>query len=436
MEWTSFDTWIVITGALSAAACALLGNYLVLRKLSMMGDAISHAVLPGLALAFLLTGSRDSLPMLVGATAIGVLTAFLVQALFRLSELEKGATMGVIFTTFFALGLILIRQAADHVDLDPGCVLYGAIELTPLDVYLIMGMEIPRAAVTNLGMLVVNLFFVGLFYKELKITSFDPALATTLGINASFLHYALMTLVAATTVAAFESVGSILVIAMLIVPAATAHLLTDRLGIMLLLSVLIAALSAFLGHLGAITVPTWFGFTDTSTAGMMGVATGVIFLAVFLLSPRYGVVSRMLRQWQLSLKIIADDVLGFLYRYDELKGPQDPPVRLADVKKALKADRSLWPALWQLKRRGAIQQANGSLLPTKMGLTQGAKLVRSHRLWESYLCDALQLCASDVHLLAHDLEHFTDADLSDRLAEQSGDPVIDPHERQIPPLPK
>ncbi|MDJ0780467.1 MAG: metal ABC transporter permease [Desulfosarcinaceae bacterium] len=436
MEWTSFDTWIVVTGALSAAACALLGNYLVLRKLSMMGDAISHAVLPGLALAFIITGSRDSLPMLVGATAIGVLTAFLVQALFRLSELEKGATMGVIFTTFFALGLILIRQAADHVDLDPSCVLYGAIELTPLDVYELMGMEIPRAALTNLGMLAVNLLFVGLFYKELKITSFDPALATTLGINATFLHYALMTLVAATTVAAFESVGSILVIAMLIVPAATAHLLTDRLGAMLVISVLIAALSALLGHLGAITVPTWFGFTDTSTAGMMGVATGLIFLVTFLLAPRYGVVSRVLRQWQLSLKIVADDVLGFLYRYEELKQPQSPPVQAGDLQKALKAGGSLWPALWQLKRRGAIRQTADDVLPTETGLAQGARLVRSHRLWESYLCDALQMCPTDVHALAHDLEHFTDASMSEALARQSGDPNIDPHERQIPPLPK
>lgn len=436
MEWTGLDTWIVLTGALSASACALLGNYLVLRKLSMMGDAISHAVLPGLALAFLITGSRDSLPMLVGATAIGVLTAFLVQALFRLSELEKGATMGVIFTTFFALGLILIRQAADHVDLDPGCVLYGAIELTPLDVYMIMGMEIPRAALTNFGMLVVNLLFVSFFYKELKITSFDPALATTLGINASLLHYALMTLVAATTVAAFESVGSILVIAMLIVPAATAHLLTDRLGIMLVLSVLIAALAAFLGHLSAITVPTWFGFTDTSTAGMMGVAAGAIFLGAFLLAPRYGILSRMLRQWQLSIKIIADDVLGFLYRYDELKGRRDPAVRLSDLKKALKAGNSLWPALWRLKSRGAIRRTDGTVHPTEAGLAQGASLVRSHRLWETYLCDALQMCATDVHALAHDLEHFTDEGLTTRLARQSGDPIVDPHERQIPPLPK
>ena len=199
MDWTFLDSWIVIVGILGAMSCALLGNYLVLRRMSMMGDAISHAVLPGLAIAFLVSGSRESLPMLIGAVLIGVLTTLFIQAIDRLSGLDKGASMGVVFTTLFALGLILIRQAADHVDLDPSCVLYGAIELTPLDTYLMLGYEIPRAAVTNGAMLLINLLFVMLFFKELKITSFDPALATTIGINANLMQYVLMTLVAATT---------------------------------------------------------------------------------------------------------------------------------------------------------------------------------------------------------------------------------------------
>ena len=296
MEWSFIDTWIIVTGMLSAMSCALLGNYLVLRRMSMMGDAISHAVLPGLAIAFLISGSRDSLPMLVGAVGVGVLTAVLIQGINKLSGLDQGASMGVIFTSLFALGLILIRQAADHVDLDPGCVLYGAIELTPLDVYTLFGWEVPRAALTNGLMLLVNVGFVVIFFKELRITSFDPALATTMGFNAGLMHYVLMGLVAATTIAAFESVGSILVIAMLIVPGATAHLLTDRLDAMLGISLVVAALSAVLGHVGAITVPTWIGFRDTSTAGMMAVAVGVLFLAAFLFAPRHGVIGKMVAQ--------------------------------------------------------------------------------------------------------------------------------------------
>ena len=432
MEWTSFDSWIVVTGMLSAMACALLGNYLVLRRMSMMGDAISHAVLPGLAIAFIVTGSRGSLPMLVGATLIGIVTAFLIQALFRLSGLDKGASMGVVFTTLFALGLILIRQAADHVDLDPSCVLYGAIELTPLDTYAIGGFEIPYAAVTNGAMLVFNLIFVMVFYKELKITSFDPALATTIGINADLLHYVLMTLVAATTIAAFESVGSILVIAMLIVPGAAAHLLTDRLGVMLFLSLVLAALSAALGHLGAITVPVWFGFRDTSTAGMMAVMTGVLFLLVFLLAPRYGILSRLYRQARLALRIVGDDILGLLYRFQEMAPAEAPPMQAHDFRQALKQGWTIRPALWRLARRRWIRrEANGFRL-TADGLDQGRRLIRSHRLWESFLCGKMGYCETDVHTPAHHLEHFTDEALQTRLADASDRPAQDPHRRSIP----
>src|SRR5690606_16328487 len=139
MEWTSYDWWIVATGALSAMACASLGCFLVLRRMSMMGDAISHTVLPGLAIGFLVSGSRDPLPMFVGACAAGLLTVGLVHAIHRFGDLDEGASMGVVFTTLFAIGLILIRRAADHVDLDPGCVLYGAVELAPLDVWVVFG---------------------------------------------------------------------------------------------------------------------------------------------------------------------------------------------------------------------------------------------------------------------------------------------------------
>ncbi|MGD8286577.1 MAG: metal ABC transporter permease, partial [Desulfobacterales bacterium] len=411
MEWTFLDSWIVITGALSAMACALLGNFLVLRRMSMMGDAISHAVLPGLAIAFLITGSRESLPMLIGAVAIGVLTAFMVQGIAKLSNLDKGASMGVVFTTLFALGLILIRQAADHVDLDPGCVLYGAIELTPLDTYEILGYEIPAAALTNAGMLLLNGILVIIFYKELKITTFDPALATTMGINANVMHYVLMTFVAATTVAAFESVGSILVIAMLIVPAASAHLLTDRLPTMLVISLMVAFVSAILGHIFAITIPGWFGFRDTSTAGMMGVAAGLIFLLVFLFAPRHGLISRTLSQTMLALKITKDDILGFLYRYQELAVPASTPLKIDDLRKGLKLGFSANIAVWDLKRKGRLSIEGIGLNLTSVGEQEGRGLIRSHRLWEAYLCNQLSACATDVHLPAHKLEHFTDASM-------------------------
>jgi len=300
IEWYAIDTWIVIVGALAAASCALLGNFLVLRKMSMMGDAISHAVLPGLAIAYLVTQSRASVMMFIAAAIVGALTAVFTQWISRFGNVDRGASMGIVFTTLFALGLLLIVQAADHVELDPGCVLYGAIELTPLDVVWrpeLFGsvLEVPRAALVLSAVLLLNLLFVIFFFKELRIASFDPELSTTVGINADLVHYLLMTLVAVTTVAAFEAVGSIIVIAMLIVPAAAAHLLTDRLGTMVIWSVVLAVLSAVVGHVAALLVPSWFGFESTSTSGMMAVAAGFIFAVILLFAPRYGVVTKRLQ---------------------------------------------------------------------------------------------------------------------------------------------
>ena len=297
MNWVTLDTWIVIVGVLAAVSCALLGNFLVLRKMSMMGDAISHAVLPGLAIAFLITGARASLTMFIGAAIAGVLTAVFTQWINKFGQVDRGASMGIVFTTLFALGLILIVQAADHVDLDPGCVLYGAIELTPLDVawrpeLLGVTIAVPRAALVLAGVTLLNLLFIVGFFKELRISSFDPELATTMGINANLMHYLLMTLVAITTVAAFEAVGSIIVIAMLIAPATAAHLLTDRLVSMILVSTVLAVLAAVLGHVSALVVPGWFGYEGTSTSGMMAVMSGLIFAAVLFLAPRYGIIAR------------------------------------------------------------------------------------------------------------------------------------------------
>ena len=305
MDWYVIDTWIVIVGMLAAVSCTLLGNFLVLRKMSMMGDAISHAVLPGLAIAFLVTGARASLTMFAGAAIMGVMTAVFTQWISRFGKVDQGASMGIVFTTLFALGLVLIVQAADHVDLDAGCVLYGAIELTPLDVVWsvqLWGMPVgfPRAVVTLAPVCLMNALFVVLFFKELRISSFDPELASTMGINANWMHYSLMTLVAITTVAAFEAVGSIIVIAMLIVPAATAHLLTDRLHWMVVVSVVLALLSAVMGHILAISLPGWLGLEpdlidSTSTSGMMAVAAGLLFAVALFFSPKYGILTKRLQ---------------------------------------------------------------------------------------------------------------------------------------------
>lgn len=288
MTWHSFDTWIVLIGALAAVSCSLVGTFLVLRRLSMMGDAISHAVLPGLAIGFLLTGERASLTMFAGAVLAGLLLALLTQVISRSGKVESGASMGIAFTTLFALGLVLIVRGADRVDLDPGCVLYGSLELAPLDVVAQaqlggVRLEIPRTFVTIGASLLLNLLVIVLLFKEWKLSSFDPALACALGFSANRMHTLLMVLVAVTTVAVFEAVGSILVIAMLIVPPACAALVANRLGTMLLLGALYAVASALLGHLTAVALPPRIGFTATSTSGMMAVSAGSLFALTVLI---------------------------------------------------------------------------------------------------------------------------------------------------------
>lgn len=287
----SMDTfWILVIGSLVAASCALVGCFLVLRRLSMLGDAISHAVLPGIVIAFMLTGSRNIVPMLLGAMAMGMLTAFLTDALNRFGKLQSDAAMGVTFTWLFAIGVILVSKYTGTVDLDVDCVLYGEIAFAPLDILTWGDYNLgPRAAWLTGVVCLLNFIFVVLGYKQLKICAFDPALAAAIGINVAFWHYLLMGFVSLTTVASFESVGAILVVAMLIVPANTAYLLTDRLSHMLVISVIVGVLSA----LGGYAVAAW---VDGAIAGAMAVVSGGLYALAALASPTHGALPRLLRQ--------------------------------------------------------------------------------------------------------------------------------------------
>ncbi|WP_211746540.1 metal ABC transporter permease [Paenibacillus sp. Marseille-Q4541] len=280
--------WIMLTAILVSSACALLGSFLVLRKMAMVGDAISHAVLPGIAIAFLISG-RESLWILAGATAFGLLAVFLIQTL-QSSGLQSDASIGIVFTSLFAIGVILISLNAQNIDLDLDHVLFGEIAYVQWDVLTIGGIDVGPRAVWMLGItLAVILILLTLFYKQFKLCSFDPALAAASGIPVALFHYLLMGMVSMTSVASFDSVGAILVVGMLIVPAATAYLLTDRLGLMLCISVLVGAVSSITGYYTAYVL-------DASIAGCMVASAGVFFTLAFLFSPLHGVVIRRLKR--------------------------------------------------------------------------------------------------------------------------------------------
>lgn len=431
-DWSwQLDGWIVLTGMLCAVAASLLGNFLVLRRMSMLGDAITHAVLPGLAVAFFVSESRSSLPMFLGAVIVGVLTALFTEWIRRFGRVDEGASMGVVFTSLFALGLVMIVQAADHVDLDAGCVLFGSIEYTPLDTLPILGLEIPRAVVVLSAVTLINALFVLVFFKELKLTSFDPSLATTTGFNASVMHYLLMILVALTAVAAFESVGNILVVAMFIVPPAAAYLLTDRLAPMILLSAVLASASAGLGHVAALEVPRWFDYRSTTTAGMMAVVAGLMLFGCVIFSPRHGIATRYVRQRLLAWRILADDVVALLFRWEENQAGSTPSV--AEIRRLLFCGKwSLALVARQLVRSGYVALEDQQLALTASGRKRAQNLVRSHRLWESYLQDQAGVAVDRVHGPAEKLEHFTDSQLRDQLGKETDAAETDPHGRPIP----
>lgn len=284
------DLYIISTAALVSMSCALLGCFLILRKMAMVGDAISHAVLPGIVIAFLISGSRDSVTMLVGAGLIGIITTFLIEFLHKKARLQTDASIGVTFTWLFAVGVVLISLFAGKVDLDQDCVLYGEIAYVPLDLVItgngtVLG---PRAIYIVGTILVLIILFIIIGYKELFLTTFDPAYASAIGISTTLWHYLLMGAVSATTVASFESVGAILVVALLIAPAATAYLLTDDFKWMLVVASVTGVLSSVTGYYLAVWV-------DGSIAGAVASMTGVFFALALFFSPTHGIVFRRLR---------------------------------------------------------------------------------------------------------------------------------------------
>lgn len=423
------DLWIIATAIACSVSCGLLGCFLVLRRMSLLGDAISHAILPGLAIAFIVTHSRDPMSMLAGAMVVGLLTAFLSTGLTKWGKVPEDASMGVVFTTLFAIGVLLITWVARDVDLDPGCVLYGLIEFSPFDTVHVFGQDLPRSFVWLAVMLCLNTTLIFVFFKELKIVCFDPYLATTMGISATVVHYMLMTAVAATSVASFESVGSILVVAMLVAPGATAHLLTDKLNRMLWLAALIAAVSAVFGYIGAV----WL---NTSVAGMIATVSLIMFVLTALFAPRHGFVSKQLRQLSLSMRINEEDVLGMAYRWHE-SSRQRPvgafrALEIGDVIAGTRSGLLARVAVWLLKRRGHIAvDAKGGIAATEEGIKIASHVVRGHRLWETYLAKHLEKDLRSVHAGAHRAEHFLSQDIQDRLDAQ--DPSsVDPHGKPIP----
>lgn len=278
---------IVLTGALVGVAAALLGTFLVLRGSSMLSDAISHSIVFGIVAVWLLTRAQSGPVQIIGAALTGVLTVFLTELLVSTRRVKTDAAIGIVFPVLFSIGVLLLNLYARDVHIDQHTVLLGEIGFVWLDTVAIGGHQVPQALLSMGGVALIDLAFILLFYKELKLATFDAALATALGFAPGLLFYGLLTLTSATAVAAFDAVGAVLFIAFVIVPPSAAYLLTDRLSRMLMLACAIAVASSVSGYAIAVA---W----DVSIGGMMATMTGVFLVLAFLFGPRYGLVA----QWQ------------------------------------------------------------------------------------------------------------------------------------------
>ncbi len=283
---------IQLIAAVVAIACAIPGVFLVLRKMSLISDAISHSILPGIVAGFLITHDLNSPLLILLATITGIVTVVLVEAIQKTGLVKEDTAIGLVFPALFSIGVILIAKNANDVHLDVDAVLLGELAFAPFDRLLVAGTDIGPKSLWVMGsILLVTIGLLFAFFKELKVSTFDAGLSSALGFSPVVMHYGLMSISSVTVVGAFDAVGAVLVVALMIAPAATAYLLTSDLKKMLVLSVIFGVSAAIAGY--------WMAhLLDASISGSMTTMLGLVFLMVYLFAPNKGIIAVMYRQRQ------------------------------------------------------------------------------------------------------------------------------------------
>lgn len=405
--------WAIATAAVVSAGCAVVGSLLVVRRLSLLGDAISHAVLPGIVVAVLLGGRPGDLSVLVGATVAALVTVGLTRFFQQQGGLAEDAGTGVAFTTLFAIGVLLVTISGSRIDLDPGCILYGILELVPFDTIPVAGWEVPRAFVSAAAVLVVVSLGLMSTWRWQVFTAFDADAARAAGVPTTAVTVGLLAGVSLATVAGFEAVGAILVVAMLVVPAAAAERLALRLHHVLGLAVLLAMTGAVVGYLAA-----WH--FNTSAAGMMAVVLGLEYVVAILIAPQDGLLAQGMTRLGYAWRVRCEDRLAALWRAEE-----------AGLSSAAAATDGL--ALRWLRVQGRVRPEAAGYRLTPQGRTEAELIVRSHRLWETWLGRHADLPVDHLHPPAEWIEHHLGARLRRQIEADLGRDTRDPHGSAIPP---
>ncbi len=404
-------------------SCGLMGAFLVVRKLALMSDTLSHAVLPGVALGFLWNMSKDPVAIFIGASAAGLLGAGLVQAIRTTTKQKEDAALGFVLASFFAVGVCLVTMIQNL----PGGNKSG------LDKFMFgQAAALGRGDVILLG--VVTLLAVGtlaVFYKEFLVTSFDAAFAQSAGIPARVFHYVLMLLLAFAIVSSLQAVGVVLVSAMLVIPAAAAYLLTDRMGGMLALSALFGVAT---GAVGA-----FFSFVGRSlpTGPLMVLAATAVFLAALFFGPRHGVIAKWWRQRSQSARIRRENLLKAMYHAMEEEGFVGEAISVRELAEARReAIEDVEREAAGLARHGlaSLSSDRQAVTFTPEGWKRACEIVRNHRLWELYLTHAANYAPDHVHEDAEKIEHVLGEDIVRQLERRLNYAHRDPHGKLIPGL--
>jgi manganese/zinc/iron transport system permease protein len=413
--------WALAGSMLLGVCCGLMGSFLVVRRLALMGDALAHAVLPGVALGFLWNMSKDPIAIFVGAVAAGLLGAATVQLLRSTTRHGEDAALGFVLSSFFGAGvclLTMIQNLPGASKAGLGAFLFGqAAALGPGDVALLGAVALGAALV------------LGVFFKEFLVASFDEGFARSAGLPVRFFQYSLMLLLSFAIVSSLQAVGVVLVSAMLVIPAAAAQLLTDRLGKMVWLSALLGMAAGAAG--------SFFSYAGRGlpTGPLMVLSAAVVFFGALILAPRHGILVRFWRRRSGAARMGRENTLKAVYHVLEEGGFASGAVSVADVAmRRGESPEAIEREFASLHRAGLGITTVGRLALTPEGWQRACEIVRNHRLWELYLTNAASLAPDHVHEDADKIEHILGEETVRHLEKRLNYARQDPHGKAIPGL--
>lgn len=414
--------WVLAGTILLGLSAGALGCFAVLRERALVGDAVAHAVLPGVCLAFIFTGDKDPLALLVGSVIFGWISLVVMDFIIRNSKISADTSIGMVLSVFFGLGVVLLTyiQSSGNVNqsgLD--AFLFGnAASMLPEDVMLF--------GFVSLMVLIVIIAM----YKELKLVSFDPSYAKVIGYPLKRMEFLIATLLVVTITAGLQAVGVVLMASMLIIPAAAARYWTDSLRVMLVVAALVGGFSAISGSFVSYTAPSM------PTGPWMVVSAAFVFTLSFFFAPARGETRKWLKRLNQKQKVRRENILKTIYALNEADGKEEKVRTLQEILKRRRMEKkTLKRGLGELEKSGMVEHYRGrpdGYVLTKAGRVEARRIVRLHRLWELYLTEKLEIAGDHVHDDAESMEHVITPEIEAQLLKLLENPESDPHDEKIP----